>query len=141
MHQPISARENLHKRAEFLRRDHASLIRLADLNFARHATDDFLRARHTFAAGRVDVHGTVILNINLSTGLRDDPLDSLPAWSDEGTDLLRIDFYRLDPRCVFREFRPRLVQRAAHDIENFRTRFFGAFDCFRHDLVTDAREL
>ena len=117
------------------------MIRLADLNFARHATDDFLRARHTFAAGRVDVHGTIILNINLSAGLRDNALDSLPAGSDERTDLLRINFDRLDPGRVFREFRPRLVQRAAHDIENFRTRFFGAFDCFCHDLVTDAREL
>ena len=119
VHQAIPARENFDERAEFLRRDDAALIRLADLDLARHAADNFLRARHAFAAGRVDVHRAVVLNINFGAGLRDDALDGLAAGPDERADLLRINFDRLDPRRVFRQLRPRFVERAAHDAREF----------------------
>ena len=56
VHQAIFARENFNKRPELLRRDDASLIGLPDLDFARHPTDDFLRARHALASRCVDVH-------------------------------------------------------------------------------------
>ena len=74
MHEAVPARENLHKRAEFFHRDDAPLIGLADLDFAGHAADDFFRARHALAAGRVDVHRAVVLDVNFGAGLRDDAL-------------------------------------------------------------------
>ena len=55
MHEPVPARENFHKRAKFFHRNDAALIGLANLDFPRHATDDFFGACHTLAAGRVDV--------------------------------------------------------------------------------------
>src|SRR5207249_11956122 len=54
MHEPVSARENFHKRAKFLHRNNAALVSLANLDFAGHAADDFFGARHALAAGRVD---------------------------------------------------------------------------------------
>src|SRR5262249_59880762 len=83
----------------------------------------------------------VVLNVNLSAGLRDDALDGLTAGTDERADLLRIDFDRLNPWRVFGQFRPGLVQRTAHDVEDFRARFLRALDRFRHYFVANAGEL
>src|SRR4029453_2728192 len=90
MHEPISTRENFDKRAEFLGRDYASLIGLPDLDFARHATDNFLCPRHALTAGGINVHGTIVFDVNFSACLRDNALDGLPAGADERSDLLRI---------------------------------------------------
>src|SRR4029077_13313770 len=120
---------------------HPSLIRLPDFNFARHATDDFLRARHAFTARRIDVHRAVILNVNLGPGLSHNALDGLPAGSDEGTDLLRINFDRLDPGRVSRKLRPWLVECGAHDVENLRARLLCTLNRFRYNFVTDTCEL
>ena len=109
---PVLARENFDKRTEFLRRDHATLIGLTDLDFACHATDDFLRARHALASRRVDVHRAVVLDVNFGAGFGDDALNGFAAGTDERADLLRIDLDCLDPRRVFRQLRPRFVQRA-----------------------------
>ena len=111
MHEPIFAREHFDERAEFFDRDDATLIGLADLDLARHAADDFLRARHAFAARRIDVHRAVVFDINLRAGLGDDALDRLAAGPDERADFLRIDFDRLDPRRVFATI-PRAVCRS-----------------------------
>ena len=42
-------------------------------------------------------------------------------------------------RGAYFEIRPRFVERAAHDLENFHARFLRALDRFRHDFVADAR--
>src|SRR5882724_7162552 len=88
VHEPIPARENFDKRAEFFSRDNATLVRLADLYLTRHATDNFFRARHAFAARRVDVHRAVVLDVNFSAGLRDNAFDGLAAGSNQRADLL-----------------------------------------------------
>src|SRR5581483_3307100 len=137
VHEPIPTLKHFDKRAEFLRRDYASLIGLADLDFTRHATDNFLRACHALAAGGVNVHGTIVFNINFSAGFRDNALDGLATGPDECPDLFGVNLNRLDPRRVLRQLCPRFIQRAAHDAENFRARFFSALDRFGHDFVAN----
>src|SRR5262249_36661158 len=141
VHKPIFTWENFDERAEILRRDYASLIRLPDLDFARHATYDFLRACHAFAAGGVNVYGSIVLNVNFSAGFRDNALNDFAAGPDEGSDFLGINFDCLDPWRVLGQFRSRLVQCAAHDVENLRARFFRALDRFCHDPMADTSEL
>ena len=80
----------------------------------------------------------VVLDVNFSASLGDNALDGFPARTDERADLLRINFDRLDAGRVFRELRPRLLQCAAHDLENFRARFLCPLNRLRHDLVTNA---
>ena len=116
------------------------MISLADLDFARHAADNFFRARHALAAGGVDVHGAVVFDVNFRAGLRDDAFDGFAARSDERADFLRIDFDRLDAGRVLRQFRPRFIESTAHDLENFRARFFRAENCLGYDFVADAGE-
>ncbi len=102
MHETVPARENFHKRAELLHRDHASLIGLADLNFACHAADNFFRACHALAAGGVDVYRAVVLDVNFGASLRDDALDRFAARPNERADFLRINFDCLDAWRVLR---------------------------------------
>src|SRR3954469_10387067 len=94
VNQAILTREHFDECTEFFDRNDATVIGLADFDFAGHAADDFLRAGHAFGAGRVNVNGTVVLDINLSAGLGDDALDGFATRSDERADLLRINFDR-----------------------------------------------
>src|SRR5438067_5310616 len=135
VHEPVPAWEYFDKRSKLFYGNDTALIGLADLDLARHPADDFLRPCHRFAAGRVNVHRAIVLDVNLGAGLGHNSLDRFAARSDEGADFLGINFDRLDPGRVFRKFRARFVDRAAHDAENFRARFFCATDRFRHDLV------
>src|SRR5205807_2917283 len=66
----VPARENLDKCAEFFHRDDAPLIGLADLDLAGHAADNFFRACHRFAAGRIDMHRAVVFAVNFGASLR-----------------------------------------------------------------------
>src|SRR5260370_30227541 len=51
----VPARENFDECAEFFHPHNAPLIGLADLYLAGHAADNFFRARHRFAARRIDM--------------------------------------------------------------------------------------
>ncbi len=141
MHQAIFAGEHFHKRPEFLGRDDAALVGLSDLDFAGHVVNDFLCASHAFAAGGVDVHRAVVLDINLRAAFGDDALDGFAAGADERADLFGINFNGLNARRVRRELRPRFIQHAAHDLEDFAACLRGARDRFGHDFVADAGQL
>src|SRR5260370_1434465 len=86
------------------------------------------------------MHRAVIFDVNFGASLRDDALDRLSTWADKCADFLRVDLDCLDPRRVLRQFWPRLVDTGAHDLENFRARFFRSENRFSHDLVADAGE-
>src|SRR3954468_5254049 len=84
VNETVLAREHFDECAELFDRNDATVIGLADFDLTRHAADDFLRARHALGAGRVDVNGTVVIDINLRAGLGDDALDGFAAGPDEG---------------------------------------------------------
>src|SRR5476649_604748 len=140
MDKPIFSWKHFDERAEFLDRDDATVIGLADFDLPRHAADDFLRARHAFGARRIDVHGAVVFDVNLRAGFGDDAFNRLAAGSDERADFFRIDFDRFDPGRVFAEIRARFGERARHDSENLGARLFRAEGRLGHDLVADARQ-
>src|SRR5436190_3650219 len=141
MDEAIFPRQHFDERAEFLDRNDATVIGLAHFDLARHPADNFLRARHAFGAGRVDVDGAVIFDVNLRAGFGDDALNRLATGPDERADLLRIDLERLNARSVLAQITARLVERLRHDSEDFRARFFRAHGRFGHDFVADARQL
>ena len=140
MHQSIFARENFDECPKFLGRNNTALISGADLNLARHSANNFLRPRHRFTTGRIDVDRAVVLDVNFGAGLRHDALDRFAARPDERADFLGINFDRLDPRRVFRKFGTRCVDCATHDLENFVARFLRALDRFAENFQTDPRQ-
>src|SRR5437763_15490632 len=111
------ARQNFDKGAELFGGNNATLIGRADFNFLRHPADDFLRARHRFATGRVDVDRAVIFDVNLGAGFSHDPLDRFAARSDERAASLGLNFDRLDPWSVVGPLRRRFLTRVAHDLK------------------------
>ena len=72
------------------------MVSLADDDLLEHARDDLLGALHPVAVVRVDVHGAVVLDVDLRAGLGDDALDGLAAGPDEQADLFDRDLERLD---------------------------------------------
>src|SRR5213595_3412285 len=69
VHQSIFARENFDECPKFLGRNNTALIGGADLNLARHSANNFLRPRHRFTTGRIDVNRAVVLDVNFGAGL------------------------------------------------------------------------
>src|SRR6266404_1544753 len=134
----ILARQDLDECAELFYGYNPTLIGLTNLDLARHSADDLLGACHRFAAGRVDVDRTIVLDVNLRAGFRDNALDGFAAGSNERANFLRINLDRLDAWRVLRQLRTRLIQGAAHDSENLCARLLCALDCFGHDFVADA---
>src|SRR5204862_2076456 len=109
VHEPIPAGKTLNKRAEFFHRNDPSLIGLANLDLARHPADDFFRARHAFGARGVNMHRTVVVDVNFGAGLGDNAFDGFAAGPDEGADLLGVDLDWLGARRVFRQFGTRFL--------------------------------
>src|SRR5207248_2242838 len=75
VNEPVFAREHFHKRAKFFGGDDAALISLPDLDLTSHPADDFFGALHRFATSSVNVHRTVVLDVNLGAGFSHNALD------------------------------------------------------------------
>src|SRR5438477_12942164 len=69
VHETVLARKHFDERAEFFDRNDTAMIGLPDFYLARHAADDFLRARHALRTRRVNVDRAVVLDINFRASL------------------------------------------------------------------------
>src|ERR1700730_3622572 len=136
----IFARQHFDERAKLFDRHDAPLIGLPDLDFFRHAPNNFLRPRHCFTARRVTGDRSGVFDVNLGTGLGDDAFDRLSTRTDKRADFFRIDLDGFDPWRVFRKFGARFVECAAHDPENFRARFFRTLNRLGHNFMAYAGE-
>ena len=87
-HEAVLAGQHFHEAAEFLDGNDAALVGLADFDLLGHAGDDLLGAGEALAVVRVDVHGAVVLDVDLGAGLGNDALDGLAARPDEQADLV-----------------------------------------------------
>jgi len=124
--------------AEFLDRNDCALIDLANRNLLGHAIDDFLGALEAFTVVRVDVDGSVVLDVDLSASLGNDAFDRFAAWSNDEADLVWIDPDGFDTRGVLAKLSARAGKNAVHDIQDFCARLFGLDHRLSHDLVRDA---
>src|SRR5205085_7284300 len=100
VHHAIEAGQNFHKRPEVGDACHLAGVNLANLGILGHAADAGFGARGAHAVGRGDVHGAIVLDINLDAKFLDDAADRLTAGADDLTDLLGVD---LDDRDARRE--------------------------------------
>src|SRR5262249_52400818 len=79
VHEPVAARDDLDERPEILDRRHLAVVDLADLDLLGQRLD--LRSSR-LGPGRLavrDVHGAVVLDVDLGAGRFLDPLDRLAA--------------------------------------------------------------
>ena len=141
MDESVLARQDLDEGAELLDGNNGALVHLADGDLFDHALDDFLGALETLGIARVDVHGAIVLDVNLGTRLGDDALDGLSAGADDEADLVLRDLHGLDPRRILAHLGAVTGQRLVHVIEDESAVLAGVVDRGGHQLVADALEL
>ena len=88
-----------------------------------------------------DLHGAVVLDVDLGAGLFDDLADHLAAGADHFADLVGRDLHLLDARGEFPEFRARAGQRLAHLAQDVKPAVARLRERLLHDLLGDPRDL
>src|SRR5258708_20264732 len=98
MNETVFSWHHFNKCAEFFDRNHSSVIALTDFDFLGHSRNDLFRPVQAIATGRIDVNGSIIIDINLRTAFSYNAFDRLAAGTDEQTDLLLINLHLFTPR-------------------------------------------
>src|SRR3977135_1553286 len=103
--------------------------------------DPLDRSLDRFAVGGGDLHGAVVVDVDLGAGLLNDFADHLAAGADHFADLVGRNLERLDPRRVFAEFGARSGERLRHFAEDVDPTFLGLAERDLHDLLGDPGDL
>ncbi len=103
MDETVLGAEEVHEGAELHHLDDGAVIDLADFRIGRDRLDPLDRGLHRLAVGGGDLHGAVVLDVDLGAGLLDDLADHLAAGADHFADLVGGDLEGLDARRVFAE--------------------------------------
>src|SRR5438093_1446372 len=111
VHETVLAREDFDEASEFFDRDDLSAIDFAHFDFRGHALDGFAGNLHALGGDGVNLHRTVIFDVNLAARLINDAFDILAAGTDQLANSLRIDLQRDDAWRVFAQLRPRRRER------------------------------
>src|SRR6185369_2490706 len=101
----VGARHDLEERAVGLHALDDALVGLADLGLGGEAADDVDRLLGLDRIARRDVHGAVVLDVDLRARLLDDALDGLAAGPDDDADLLGLDLDARDAGRVLAQLR------------------------------------
>src|SRR5215469_3993153 len=78
--------------------------------------------------------GPIVIDVDLGPRLLLDSPDSLTAWADYCTDLVRVDLYRLDTRRKWREVKSGLRERLEHLVHDIHAAFSGLCHGLRQHL-------
>ena len=140
MDESVLAGQHFHERAEGGDGNNFAGVDLAHFDFLEHAIDHFLGAVETLLLGSVDVHGAVVLDVDLGAGLGLDTLDVLAARSDEFADAVGGDLQRNNARSVRAELGG-CGDRFGHLVEDGAAGVLGDGDRFLEDRERQAREL
>ena len=114
MDEAVLARQDLDEGAVRLDPTHLARVDLPDLRLLRQPFDDLDRAQRRGLVGGSDRDLARVLDVDLATGLLDDRPDRLPARADDVADAVSGDLHREDSRRIWRNVRPRPVDRGRH---------------------------
>src|SRR5690606_38075000 len=103
--------------------------------------DALQRSVYGLAAGRCDLDGAVVLDVDLGAALLDDRADDRPARADDLADLVGRNMDRLDAWCMLAELGPRLAERLGHLAEDVQASLARLIERDAHDLLGDAGDL
>src|SRR5688572_15210914 len=136
--QPVGLGRDLDERAEILDRHDAAVVDLADLHLGGHRLDDVAAALGRRAVDRRDVHGAVVLDVDVGAGVGLQGFDVLAARADDLADLLGVDADREQARGPLADLRARRRQGGGHLLEDDAACFLRAVQRVADDLVGDA---
>src|SRR3954468_8352547 len=133
--------EEVHESAELHHLDDGAVIDLADFRIGGDRLDPLDSGLHGLAVVVGDLHGTVVLDVDLGAGFLDDLTDHLAAGVDHFADLGGGDLEGLDARRVFAELGTGVGERLRHLAEDVDTSILGLAERDLHDLLGDALDL
>src|SRR5213082_3822584 len=100
VHETVLVRQDLDEHAEGHHPDDLAPVDPADLDLVGQALDPVDGALAALLVDRGDEHATVVLDVDLSTGLLGDLADHLASRADDVPDLVVVDHDRGDPGRV-----------------------------------------
>src|SRR5437660_839549 len=116
-------------------------IDLADLDLVGQALDPVDRLPAGFLVDSRDEDATIVLDIDLGTGLLGDLADHGAALADDVADLVGVDEDRRDARRVVAHLGARTWQHRKHLVEDEESRLACLLERLGHDLVRQALDL
>src|ERR1035441_8816196 len=112
--QAVGAGEDLDESAEIHQPHDLAQVGLAHFGHRGDVADDLERlVGRGFVGGR-NMHGAVIVHVDLHAGLLDDAANHLAPWSDDVADLIGRNVDGVDARRVFRHVGARLLDGLLH---------------------------
>src|SRR5215218_622291 len=116
--QPVRSLGELDERPEGRGLHHLPLELVSDLGLLRHRLDAGDCSFHQSAAGRIDLNGAVVLDVDVGLELLRQPADRLAALADNRPDLVGVDLDLLDAGSELRELLTRAGDRLLHLAED-----------------------
>src|SRR5215217_764235 len=116
--QPVRSLGELDERPEGRGLHHLPLELVSDLGLLRHRLDAGDCSFHQSAAGRIDLNGAVVLDVDVGLELLRQPADRLAALADNRPDLVGVDLDLLDAGSELRELLARTRNGLLHLAED-----------------------
>src|ERR1700755_3301461 len=114
----IAGAKEIYESTELHHLDHRAVVDLADFRIGGDRLDPLDRSLHRLAIVRGNLHGAVVLDIDLGAGLLDDLADHLAAGADHFAALVGGDLEGVDPRSIFAELGAGRGERLRHLAED-----------------------
>src|SRR6202166_573370 len=133
--------KEIHEGAEIHHLDHLAVIDFADLRLGDDGLDPFERCANGLAVGGGDLHGPVVLDVDLGARLLHDFADHLAAGTDHFADLVGRNVNYFDARRMLAELVASAGYRVAHLAQNMQAAFARLIERDTHDLLRDAGDL
>ena len=135
----ITTGQDFDERAKVFGADDFAFVNRVEFDLLELAGDHLDRTVERLFFRCIDMHGAVVLDIDLGTRLCLDAFDVLASWADELADPVGIDLHCFDSRRVFAEWfwsRNDIV----HDLKDIGPCFACNFDGFLKDGEGESRE-
>src|SRR4029079_17857394 len=135
------ARQDLDEGAEAHDPGDLAEVERPDLDLAGQALDPLDRLPRVLAGDGRDLHGAVVLDVDLGLGLFLDLADHRAALADDLPDLLRVDLDRGDARREVAHLATGLGQDLGHLVEDRQPRVQRLLQAVADDRLVDALDL
>ena len=124
MNEAVLAGQHFHEGTKGHRVHDLAGVFLADFDLREHVLDHLLGALQRLLLRSVDVHGAVVLDVEVGARLGLNRFDVLSARPNKLTDAIRIDLHGLDAWSVFAQG-TRIGDRCSHHFQHLRAGFLG----------------
>ena len=118
MQQTVCPREDFDKRSEVHNPNHGAKVDLARFGHSANVGDSLNRLLRSHAVGGINVHRTVVVDVDLAARLFGDATDHLSARTNQLPNFVGRNLHGVDARSMQRQFRTRLSDALHHDAEN-----------------------